>query len=379
MSPLDSRTQAFRLRAFAVEWDVARRLTSPRNTAGTRGDRVCRRRPGGDPAAGCVQPCRSGHAAGRQRDNHVHTNPKRPRHHGPVRTARPARRHGRRAGRRRAASIRRYGILVWTVTGAVITNQDPKAFVAGEAGKPVAASSLILDLDLRNDNLSVGIVQATARFILSLPGGATVTGEAIGRSGVPPLSTGEGRYAFEVPDGTTFDGLSISIADPGREPSVDLPLSGDAPALVQYTTFKPGTSTKIPIPKVAMTWAIEELHIGPEWSLPVGFKGGTLPADARAAAGEVWVGIMARVQTGTCDCPGGVLDQAGNVRLVVDGVPISSTADASTKAIVNAQEVSEVLLVFAVPASATTATLQIGPLDKPAQQSTIVLQLRAAG
>src|SRR5262245_38025239 len=38
-----------------------------------------------------------------------------------------------------------YGIPVWTLNDAVITNQDPKQYVAGEEGRPVKDLSAILD------------------------------------------------------------------------------------------------------------------------------------------------------------------------------------------------------------------------------------------
>lgn len=268
-----------------------------------------------------------------------------------------------------------YGVLLWTVRDAAITNQDPKRYVAGQPGAPTAKTSLILDLDIRNDNVVVGIVSSGARLVLTSPDGLDVPGTNVLRSSVPPVSSVDGRFVFEVPEGTGFDGLVVTFADPGREPSIGLPLSGPAPAMQRNTTVDLGKAMRPRLPKVDMTWTIGSLIIGYDWPLPVGFKGGSQVAGTRAEAGHRWLGIVARVRVGACGCKGGVLDQAGSARLFVDGVPITASAGLSSNSIMNTDTISDVMLVFAVPATATTATLRVGPLDTPSEQASMELDL----
>jgi hypothetical protein len=268
-----------------------------------------------------------------------------------------------------------YGVVLWTIRDAVITNQDPKRYEPGVPARPTKTTSLIIDLDERNDNVVVGVIADNARFEVGLPGGATVRGKNIAGVSVPPVSSATGRYAFEVPEGTGFEGLVLTIADPGREPSVDLPFDGPPPAVETNRTVRLDKATKLKIPNIDMTWTIESVIIGHDWPLPLGFKGGTLPAGTRAETGHRWLGIVASVRVGSCGCRGGVLDQAGSARLFVDGVPISASAALSSNAILVAQTVSDVLLVFAVPADAPNAALQVGPLDTPAEQGTFALDL----
>lgn len=268
-----------------------------------------------------------------------------------------------------------YGLLQWTVTDAVITNQDPKRYAPGVPARPAAKTSLIVDLDERNDNVVVHIVADNVRFLLKLRDGSVVTGVNIARVSVPPVSSADGRYAFEVPAGTGFDGLVLSMADPGREPSLELSLSGPAQPLQENKSVTLNKTVKMPIPNVAMNWTIIDQITGLDWPLSLGFKGGTLPPATRAEDGHIWLGIVARVQVGTCGCKGGIRDQANTVRLFVDDLPISTTSNASSNAIMNAETVSDVLLVFSVPADASTGTLQVGELDEPDQQVKFTLEL----
>ena len=131
----------------------------------------------------------------------------------------------------------------------------------------------------------------------------------------------------------------------------------------------------IGIPGIEMEWTIDSTIAGRDWPLPIGFKGGTRVAGARAETGHRWVGVVARVSVDRCDCKGGVLDQTGSARLLVDGAPFTAAAGESSKAIMQASTFSDVMLVFDIPAEATTATLQIGPLEEPEQQATIDLGL----
>ena len=261
-----------------------------------------------------------------------------------------------------------YGGLTWTIKHAVITNQDPGRYVAGETGTPTPLTHLILDLGLQNDNTVVGVLLDNARWIAKLADGTTVMGANQKQVGVPPSSTAVGRYAFEVPAGTSFTGLFVSIADPGKEPSVEQPLSGQAAPVEVQTASEPGETAAVPLPRIEMTWTIQKLVAGRDWALPLGFVGGTLPGGERADAGTTWLGVVVRVQVDKCGCPGGVLDQAGNTRLFIDGTPYTATAKTSSNQIVNAQTVSDVQLVFAIPAGTTKATLQVGPLDTASQQ-----------
>jgi hypothetical protein len=268
-----------------------------------------------------------------------------------------------------------YGALNWTVTDAAITNQDPKTYQAGVAGRPATATSLIVDFAIRNDSPHIGFVTTTSRLVVELPDGSIIEGKDLERPSAAPQSTVESRYAFEVPAETAFDGLLLRFEDPGREHSLDLPLSGQAPDVETVTTTAIDKAIAIGIPGIEMEWTIDSTIAGRDWPLPIGFKGGTRVASARAEIGHRWVGIVARVSVDRCDCKGGVLDQTGSARLLVDGAPFTAAADESSKAIMQASTFSDVMLVFDIPAEATAATLQIGPLEEPEQQATIDLGL----
>src|SRR5262245_37905976 len=97
-----------------------------------------------------------------------------------------------------------YGTLTWKVTDAVITNQDPKQYVAGTPGTPTTATSLIVDFEIRNDSPHIGFVTTTSRLVVQLPDGRVVPGKDLERPSAAPESTVESRYAFEVPADTAF-------------------------------------------------------------------------------------------------------------------------------------------------------------------------------
>ena len=269
----------------------------------------------------------------------------------------------------------RYGTLDWTVNDAVITNQDPKTYVAGTAGRPTDATSLIVDFEIRNDSPHIGFVTTTSRLVADLPDGSVVEGKDLERPSAAPESTVESRYAFEVPADTEFDDVILRFEDPDREPSVDLPLSGTAPSIEENTTTKVDDATAIGLPGIEMQWTVDSVITGRDWPLPIGFKGGTRVAGARAETDHRLVGIVARVDVDRCDCKGGVRDQAETARLIVDGTPYTASAGESSKAIMNTSTFSDVMLVFDVPADASEAVLQIGPLEESEQQATFDLAL----
>jgi len=268
-----------------------------------------------------------------------------------------------------------YGILKWTVTDAAITNQDPATYVAGTDGPPTPKTSLIVDFEIRNDDPHIGFVTTTSRLVAELPDGTIVAGRDLEGPGAAPESTVESRYAFEVPAGTTFEDVTLRFEDPDREPSLDLPLSGTAPDVEASVVTKIDQAKAIGLPGIEMQWTVDRMLTGRDWPLPIGFKGGTRVSGARAETDHRWVGIVARVDVDRCDCKGGVLDQAGSARLLVDGAPFTASAADSSKAIMNPSTFSDVMLVFDIPADATKAVLQVGPLEEPEQQATFDLAL----
>jgi hypothetical protein len=269
----------------------------------------------------------------------------------------------------------RYGTLGWTVTDAVITNQDPKTYVAGTAGRPTDATSLIVDFEIRNDSPHIHFVTTTSRLIAELPDGTVVPGNDLEAPSAAPESTVESRYAFEVPSDTAFDDIVLRFDDPDREPSLDLRLSGPAPDIEENATSDLGEATAIGLPGIEMEWTIDAVIAGRDWPLPIGFKGGTRVSSARAETDHRWVGIVARVDVDRCGCKGGVRDQAQTARLIVDGTPFTVSADESSTPIMTTSTFSDVMLVFDIPAAASEAVLQIGPLEEPDQQATMELDL----
>src|SRR5690606_22469272 len=237
---------------------------------------------------------------------------------------------------------------------------------------------LILDFEQRNENVRIGLLSGAARLQLTLADGTVVDNTFESQDSVGPAATGESRYAFEVPESTTFQGLTVVIGDTGREPSVVLPLSGDAPDVEAADAREVELSAAIPLPGIEMTWTVNTLTLWHDWPLPVGHPGGAILPTMRSEAGDIWLGIEAQVQVGACECRGGVLDQAQTVRLLIDGQPVTPEARDSSSAIMNAQTVSDVMMVFTIPADTETATLQIGPLDTPEEQTTIELDLGTA-
>ena len=261
------------------------------------------------------------------------------------------------------------------MTDAAITNENPATYEPGIAGPPTPKTSLIVDFEIRNDSPHVGFVTTTSRLVAQLADGTVVEGKDLERPSAAPESTVESRYAFEVPAETAFDGLVLRFEDPGREPSLDLPLSGAAPEVETDQATEIDETIAVGIPGIEMQWTIDTLITGRDWPLPIGFKGGTRVAGARAETGHHWVGIVARVDVDQCDCKGGVLDQAGSARLIVDGAPFTAAADESSKPIMTTSTFSDVMLVFDIPADASDAVLQVGPLEEPDQQATLNLGL----
>ena len=269
-----------------------------------------------------------------------------------------------------------YGMLAWTVVDAAITNQDPRSYVAGTAGPPVATSSLIVDFQVANADPHVGFLSTVARLVAVLGDGTSIDGRLVAGASLPPASTAATRYGFAVPDGTSFDGLLLRFADPGKEPSVDLPLSGPAPDVEQDLSITPRLASSLAIPGVHMRWSIQTVLVGRDWPLPIGFKGGTLVPGPRATSDHRWVGIVARVDVTRCDCKGGVYDQSQTARLLVGGLPYSAAGALSSLPIMGPQTFADVMLVFDIPSPPATATLQVGPLEKPGQQTTFTIRLR---
>lgn len=269
-----------------------------------------------------------------------------------------------------------YGVPTWELRDAVITNQDPGSYVAGEDGRITPQTFLILDFDLINENVHINIATNQARVRLTLADGSTVDGDLQQRGGIPPAARGEARYAFEVPSDTIFDGLVVTVADPGLEPSFDLPLSGDAPEVEENALTEVELVVSVPLPGIEMDWTISEQWFGRDWPLPFGFRGGATMQATRAETGTRWFGLVGQATVGDCDCRGGVLDQAATVRLLVDGTPLSPESRDSSNELMNAQTQSDVMFVFSIPEGTETATLQIGTLDDPDEQVTIELQVQ---
>src|SRR5262245_60103820 len=168
-----------------------------------------------------------------------------------------------------------YGGLVWTVTDAVITNQDPTTYIAGTTSRPTAATSLIVDLEIRNDSPHIAYVTTTSRLVAELADGSIVPGNDLERPSAAPQSTVESRFAFEVPAATVVDDVILRFEDPGREPSFDLRLAGPAPEPETGTTTQVDRSMAIPLPGIEMSWAVDSAVVARDWPLPIGFKGGT--------------------------------------------------------------------------------------------------------
>jgi hypothetical protein len=269
-----------------------------------------------------------------------------------------------------------YGVPTWELRDAVITNQDPGSYVASENGRITPQTFLILDFDLINENVHINIATNQARVRLNLADGSTVDGDLQQRGGIPPAARGEARYAFEVPAETTFDGLVVIVADPGLEPSFELPLSGDAPEVEENALTEVELAAAVPLPGIDMTWTISEQWFGRDWPLPFGFRGGATMQATRAETATRWFGIVVQVQVGDCDCRGGVLDQAATVRLLIDGTPLSPESRDSSQELMNAQMQSDVMFVFSIPEGTETAVLQIGTLGDPDEQVEIELQIQ---
>jgi hypothetical protein len=271
-----------------------------------------------------------------------------------------------------------YGGPIWTLEDAVITNQNPDRYVAGESDRPTPDTYLILDFELRNESVGILFGTTRARLQLTLAEGSVVDADAVKTSNLPAASTAPARYAFEVPAGTMFDGLSLVVVDAGREPSVPLPLSGDWPAVEANVHTQLELPAVVPLPGIEMTWTLNGQYVGRDWPLPFGFRGGAQFTATRSETGDRWLGITAQVLVGECDCRGGTLDQAATARLFIDGIPLSPEVRDSSQELMNAQTTSDVMFVFAVPEGVTDIELQIGPLDEPGQQVRVPLVLPAA-
>ena len=268
-----------------------------------------------------------------------------------------------------------YGILNWTVTDTAITNENPATYVPGVAGAPTPNTSLIVDFEIRNDSPHVGFVTTTSRLVAQLPDGTVIEGKDLERPSAAPESTVESRYAFEVPAETVFDGLVLRFEDPGREPSLDLPLSGSAPEVEADSATEIDETIAVGIPGIEMEWTIDTLLTGATGRCRSGSRAARAspapaprPATSGSASWPASTSTSATARAASSTRP----DRPASSSMVP---PFTAAADESSKPIMTTSTFSDVMLVFDIPAEASDAVLQVGPLEEPDQQATLNLGL----
>lgn len=118
---------------------------------------------------------------------------------------------------------------VWvetTVAAAAIGAVEPRTFLR-DVREPSESTHLFLTLEVVNRSQKHGIVIAPSPYTVMIDGAPDANPVALKghpHVGAGPLGADEKVMAFEIPAGTSFDQLTLSIAEEGRIPAL-LPLA----------------------------------------------------------------------------------------------------------------------------------------------------------
>ena len=259
-----------------------------------------------------------------------------------------------------------YVWLETTVTGATIASIEPRTFLRDEWA-PTDTTYLFLTLEVANRSEREGLILTPNPYSIAIGGLEYAASDVLdGRPhiGLAPLGTEGKVLAFEVPVGTTFDGVSLLVNHDDRIPAV-LPLVGDLP--VDAYPVSAGVSGAGPA---------QGSVSGCNQALDVTMLGGTIDielaeSDApptvygsrRAYVGERFLSLEVRVHNnGGSRCgAGGTNYDPRLFRLLVDGVPHAPATFLS--GIIAAETAEDLVVNFTFPVDATSVEFAVGSDD----------------
>ncbi len=233
----------------------------------------------------------------------------------------------------------RYGGLEFTITQAVMDNEDQSGGGGRYRGDALFAR---LAVSVRNTTTESAYPDASL-FRLRLASGHDYPNRSYDFRAADPGSTTEAALVFEVPSGAQWDGATLLLSAGGDEPA-ELPLTGPVPP---------------PAYPVALRLPAPAEVAGPAQGLTYALLGATLDLDAgtrRAQAGQRFLKLHLRLtNTGVTY---GIAMGPSFFRLSVDDVPLAPLT--APIAVIDYQAALEGDVVFAIPAQAASAELQLG-------------------
>jgi hypothetical protein len=269
----------------------------------------------------------------------------------------------------------KYASLAISIDRLIVRAQDPASFDAGVAAEPDGPRWAYIEGSATNPLAQIPVVIESTDFTLVLVDGTELPGGQFNDdSAVAPGATVALNIAFELGDVTDLSNSVVRIGDDGDEPST-IALDGDPiePDQDRDVAFATGVATVADVDGNTVDWGLGESSTGLDsYYDGSDLSGGQSSADRRAAVGLRWINMSLTLSAGACECDGIGADTS-MISLVVDGTPI---APSNTFAEYLAPSTSvEEGLIFEYPATATTATLLIGPPDSPELQQSVEVTL----
>ncbi|MCU1397002.1 MAG: Heat shock protein 70 [Acidimicrobiales bacterium] len=269
----------------------------------------------------------------------------------------------------------KYASLDFSIDHVIVRTQDLTAFLAGAQPDPGGPRWAYIDGSAANPLARIPIAISATQFTLTLMDGSQLVGEQFNTDTVvPPGGTTAVNIAFDLGGATDLSNTVMTIGDPGDEPST-VALDGDPvePDQDRDVLFAPALITLTDAAGNTVDWNLGQTSSGLDsYYDGADQSGGQTTADRRAGAGLRWVNMSLTLTAGVCTCDGLDADTS-MIRLVVDGTPIAPTNTFNDHLSPSTSKDEGVL--FEYPATATTATLLIGPADSPDLQQSVEVTL----
>jgi hypothetical protein len=237
-----------------------------------------------------------------------------------------------------------YGALVFTLQSAAITTQAPAgADPADQKGAYAQTVWKVSNATADNQRVNSGVMT------LSLAGGKYTRPVDVT---VGPQSNQDLSVVFSVPAGSTWDGASLSLAEPGKVPA-QLALEGTAPALEEPVKVAVSGEAQVTSPNLLHYQIVD----------------GATALNGPGFRADTGTHVLILKVTATCkdryDCYVG----PNSFRLFVDGVSSDlQKLDPVSAAIKAGGASQDFTLAFQLPDSAKTVALEVGETGKDTKQ-----------
>ncbi|MCU1368170.1 MAG: Heat shock protein 70 [Ilumatobacteraceae bacterium] len=269
----------------------------------------------------------------------------------------------------------KYASLGISINHVIVRTQDPTSFLAGAEAQPGGPLWAYIDGSATNPLVRIPIAISATSFTLALMDGSELVGQQFNTDTVvPPGGSTAFNVAFDLGGATDLSNAVVKIGDPGDEPST-VALDGDPvePDQDRDVLFAPALITVTDPAGNTVDWNLGQTSSGLDsYYDGADQSGGQTTADRRAGAGLRWINMSLTLTAGVCSCDGLDADTS-MIMLVVDGTPIAPTNSFSDHLPPSTSKEEGVL--FEYPATATTATLLIGPAGSPDLQQSVEVTL----